>query len=41
LCEAFEIFREWEPDAHLEFEQAVLLIAGSETADKIELVYCP
>jgi hypothetical protein len=41
LCDAFEIFREWEPDAHLEFEQAVLLIAGSETAEKIELVNCP
>jgi hypothetical protein len=41
MCEAFEIFREWEPDAHLEFEQAILLLVGSEKAEKIELVNCP
>jgi hypothetical protein len=40
ICEAFEIFREWEPDAHLEFEQAVLLMVGSVDAEKIELVSC-
>ena len=40
ICEAFEIFREWEPDAHLEFEQAVLLLVGSADAEKIELVNC-
>jgi hypothetical protein len=41
ICEAFEIFREWEPDSHLEFEQAVLLLVGSADAEKIELVNCP
>jgi hypothetical protein len=40
ICEAFEIFREWEPDAHLEFEQAVLLLVGTGDAEKIELVSC-
>jgi hypothetical protein len=40
MCEAFEIFREWEPDARLEFEQAVLLLVGSEEAERIELVSC-
>lgn len=40
ICEAFEIFREWEPDAPLEFEQAVLLMVGSADAEKIELVSC-
>jgi len=40
LCEAFEIFREWEPKAYLEFEQAVLLVVGSLEAEKIELLHC-
>lgn len=40
LCEAFEIFREWEPHADLEFEQAVLLMMGSVRAEKIELIHC-
>jgi Flagellar transcriptional activator (FlhC) len=40
ICEAFEIFREWEPDAQLEFEQAVLLMVGAADAEKIELVNC-
>lgn len=40
LCEAFEIFREWEPEAHFDFEQAVLLVMGSVYADKITLTPC-
>ena len=41
LCEAFEIFREWEPDGDIEFEQAVLLLIGVAEAEKIELARCP
>jgi hypothetical protein len=41
LCEAFEIYREWEPRAELEFEQAVLLLIGTTDAQKIELTSCP
>lgn len=41
LCEAFEIYREWEPRADLEFEQAVLLMVGSMHGDQIELSRCP
>lgn len=40
LCEAFEIYREWEPRAELAFEQAVLLMVGSIHADEIELSHC-
>lgn len=40
LCEAFEIYREWEPQAEFEFEQAVLLMIGAVHADKIELSNC-
>ena len=40
LCDAFEIYREWEPQADLEFEQAVLLMTGSVRAEKIELGRC-
>lgn len=40
LCEAFEIYREWEPDADLEFEQAVLLATGAVEGEKIELTHC-
>jgi hypothetical protein len=40
LCEAFEIYREWEPKSDLEFEQAVLLMTGSLRAEKIELAHC-
>lgn len=40
LCEAFEIYREWEPQANFDFEQVVLLINGSVHAEKIELDYC-
>lgn len=40
LCEAFEIFREWAPDAEFDFEQVHLLAFGAERADKIELGFC-
>lgn len=40
LCEAFEIYREWEPSAELEFEQAVLLVTGAVEGEKIELTHC-
>lgn len=40
LCEAFEIYREWEPQAEFEFEQAVLLMTGTVQAEKIELGFC-
>lgn len=40
LCEAFEIYREWEPQADFDFEQAVLLISGAVRAEKIELASC-
>jgi hypothetical protein len=40
LCEAFEVYREWEPQMKLEFEQAVLLMTGAVRAEKIELGYC-
>lgn len=41
LCEAFEIYREWEPSAEFAFEQAVLLLIGTSEGEKIELEYCP
>lgn len=41
LCEAFEIYREWEPAAEFEFEQAVLLLIGASEGEKIALEYCP
>jgi hypothetical protein len=40
LCEAYEIYREWEPDAHLEFDYAVLLATGAIKRDEIELSTC-
>lgn len=40
LCEAFEIYHEWEPQAELEFEQAVLLMMGTLAAKKIQLRDC-
>lgn len=40
LCEAFEIFREWEPSSDLEFEQAVLLMDGAARAGSIEFLRC-
>ncbi|MBK6598551.1 MAG: hypothetical protein IPG25_11970 [Proteobacteria bacterium] len=40
LCSAFEIFREWEPDADLEFDQAALLARGAANSENIELLRC-
>jgi hypothetical protein len=40
LCEAYEIYREWEPDAHLEFDYGVLLATGATKGDEIELTNC-
>lgn len=40
LCEAFEIFREWEPTSDLEFEQAVLLMDGAANGENIEFLRC-
>ena len=40
LCDAFEIYREWEPQAEFDFEQAVLLMTGAVHADKISLAHC-
>ena len=40
LCEAYEIFREWEPDAHLEFDYGVLLAIGVLKAEEVELLRC-
>ena len=37
LCDAYEIFRAWEPDADLEFDQAVLLARGAAKSEDIEL----
>jgi hypothetical protein len=40
LCETYEIYREWEPDVHLEFDQAVLLATGAIKGEDIELSSC-
>jgi hypothetical protein len=40
LCEAYEIFQEWEPDAHLEFDYGVLLATGVLKAQEVELLRC-
>lgn len=40
LCEAYEIYREWEPDAPLEFDQGVLLATGTILGKAIELSTC-
>src|ERR1700731_3249243 len=40
LCEAFEIYREWEPDAYLEFDYAVLLASGAIKGEEVELSAC-
>jgi len=37
LCEAYEIYREWEPDAPLEFNQSVLLANAAMKGKGIEL----
>ena len=40
LCEAYEIFREWAPDARLEFDYGVLLATGVLRAEEVELLRC-
>jgi hypothetical protein len=40
LCEAYEIYREWEPAAHLEFDYAVLLATGAVRGEEVELINC-
>jgi hypothetical protein len=40
LCEAYEIFREWEPHAHFEFDYGVLLATGVLKAEEVELSRC-
>lgn len=41
LCDAFEVFREWEPDSDFEFEQAVLLMDGAECGMSVAFGCCP
>lgn len=40
LCEAYEIYREWEPEANLEFDYGVLLATGAMKGVDIELSTC-
>jgi hypothetical protein len=40
LCEAFEIFKEWEPSANFDFEESELLLTGLVAGEKIELSRC-
>lgn len=40
LCEALEAFREWQPEAKLEFEHAVLLASGVVQAESLTLGHC-
>ena len=40
LCEVFEAFREWQPDAELAFEHAVLLAVSVEQATQVALAHC-
>ena len=40
LCTAYEIYREWEPGAHLEFDYALLLATEVHKAEEVELVRC-
>src|SRR5207253_9069572 len=40
LCEALEAFREWQPDAELEFEHAVLLVSGVVESKSVSLGFC-
>ena len=40
LCEAYEIFREWEPQAQLGFDYGVLLATGVLKAEEVDLVRC-
>jgi hypothetical protein len=40
LCEALEAFREWQPDAELDFEHALLLATGVVRAEYVALCQC-
>jgi hypothetical protein len=40
LCEALEAYREWQPEAALEFEHAVLLVDGVVQATAVALAHC-
>ncbi len=40
LCEAFEVFREWEPESDFDFEQAVLLMDGAGCGVSLAFVNC-
>lgn len=40
FCSAFEIFNDWEPQANLEIEQAVLLVTGVAQGLEIGLEEC-
>lgn len=41
LCEAYEIFRAWEPTSDLDFELAVLLLDGAAHGVSIDFGPCP
>jgi hypothetical protein len=41
LCEAFEIFKEWEPGAKFDFERIEFLLSGLVAGTRIELSQCP
>jgi hypothetical protein len=40
LCEALEAYREWQPDAKLDFEHAVLLVTGVVHGKDVVLGQC-
>jgi hypothetical protein len=40
FCEALEAYREWQPEAELEFEHAMLLAGGVVQATAVALVHC-
>jgi hypothetical protein len=41
LCEAFEIFKEWEPQANFDFERIDFLLSGLVDGERIALSRCP
>ena len=40
LCEAYELFKVWAPDANLDFTKAELLLVGVVEQQSIELTHC-
>jgi len=40
LCDALEVFREWAPDADLDFERALQLATGVVKAEDVTLGWC-